>query len=104
MLRFLATNEMAAQNLVFVIVINWAAVLYNLVTLHLLSLVSPHYFCVIANIKSVTLIAVSMYVFSVHVTNMNAIGMIVSICGFCTYTYLRFTDREIRSVDKALPM
>jgi len=94
LVEFMSMNHHASFDLSIVVAINWFAVFYNLVTLYLLAFTSAHYFNVVANIKVVVLIVVSMYVFHVRVTPMNAFGMLVSTIGFCTYTYLRFSQRE----------
>lgn len=101
LVEFLQSNHYATQDLFVVIIINWTAVTYNFMTLVLLRLTSAHYFTVIANTKSILLIAVSMYFFHVSVTRLNAIGMIVSISGFCAYTYFRFNGKEEKTIPDA---
>lgn len=100
LVNFLKTNENATADLITVIIINWTAVLYNFITFILLRYTSAHYFTVIANTKSVMLIVVSMYVFHVHVTRLNALGMSISLCGFFAYTYFRYINKEEKKEEK----
>ena len=95
----LQTSPTAGLDLSVVLAINFTAVVYNIVTLILLRYTSAHYFTIVANIKSVSLILVSLYVFNVQITKMNLFGLILSISGFCAYTYFRFNNlEEIKTV------
>ena len=68
----------------------------------LLSYTSAHYFTIIANLKSVSLIVISLYIFQVPLTLMNFFGLILSLSGFCAYTYFRFNGLEEKK-DPPLP-
>lgn len=80
--------------LLVVLLMNFVAVAYIFSGLLLIKLTSAHYSQVIASLKVVLLVLISMQVFGVSFTGLNLVGLVVCFASFCLYSYYRTIGME----------